>query len=81
MGGIQNEKGKFPAQSQAKPQGQHSIETFVVLETHLEHLKSVTTLRNGKKIENVTYSNPTNTKMYKPSKLISERLEPLNYNH
>ena len=35
-------------------------------------------MRSGKEIENVTYSNPPDLEMYKPSKVIYEILEPLN---
>ena len=45
MGGLQQEKGKFPSQPQVNPQGQHHIDTSIVPDTHLEHLKYVTTLR------------------------------------
>ena len=48
MGGLQHEKGQCPAQPQANPQGHHSVDASMPSYTHLEHLKSITTLRSGK---------------------------------
>ena len=45
---------------------------------HLEHLKSVTTLRSVKEIEKNDFSNPTHIETQKPFEVNFEILEPSN---
>ncbi|GFZ12900.1 hypothetical protein Acr_23g0012850 [Actinidia rufa] len=59
MGVAQNERGKFPSQTSAKPQGQHSVGSSN--EGHMEHLKAVTTLRSGREVDKTIYPKVTNT--------------------
>ena len=77
MGGIQNEKGKFLAQQQVNPQGQHNVDTSMVSNTQLEHLKSIITLRSGKEIDRIVYPNPAHIRAQKSFMVSSEKLEPL----
>ncbi|GFS32289.1 hypothetical protein Acr_00g0021770 [Actinidia rufa] len=59
MGVAQNERGKFPSQPHPNPQGQHSVGSSN--EGHMEHLKAVTTLRSGRKVDKTIYPKATNT--------------------
>ena len=45
------EKGTFPAQPQPNPRGQYEVNDSGSSNPHVEHAKSVTTLRSGKVIE------------------------------
>ena len=76
LGGLQQEKGKFPTQPQVNPLVQHSVDTSMVLDSHLEHLKSITTLRNDKQIEKTIYPNPVCNEAYKSSTESFKELEP-----
>ncbi|XP_058223011.1 uncharacterized protein LOC131332732 [Rhododendron vialii] len=49
VGILQQEKGKFPTQCQANPQGQHFVSSSVIF---LEQAKSIITLRSGKAVDN-----------------------------
>ena len=46
-------------------------------DTHLEHLKSITTLRNGKEIDKTFYWNLARVEAPKPSIMNPKNLEPL----
>ena len=46
--------------------------------TRLEHLKLVTTLRSGKKIEKMAYPNPAHVEASKSSAVRAENSEPYN---
>ena len=78
MGGLQNEKGNFPAQPQANPQGQYSIDMSTVTDTWIEHLKSITTLKSRKKIDKTTYPNPAHVETSKSPAVSDENSEPFN---
>ena len=52
--------------------------TSLVPDTHLEHLKSVTTLRSGKVITKTAYPNPAHIKAPKSLAVSFEKLEPFN---
>ena len=56
IGSSQQEKGKFSAQPQEKPRGQHVIESSESTKESCEQLKVVTTLRSGKKIDKTIFS-------------------------
>ena len=45
------EKGKFPSQPQQNPKGQYNTITSSSGSHHMDQVKSITTLRNGKVIE------------------------------
>ncbi|CAK9151637.1 unnamed protein product [Ilex paraguariensis] len=51
IGASQQEKGKFPAQPQENPRGQHLVESSEPSKESCEQLKAVTTLRSGKEID------------------------------
>ena len=45
------EKGKFPSQPQKNPKGQYNANASSSGSQHMDHVKSVITLRSGKVIE------------------------------
>ena len=55
---TQAEKGRFPAQSQQNPQGQHFVRDASVPDSNLEQLKSITTLRSGKEVDKTIVQKP-----------------------
>ncbi|XP_057483886.1 uncharacterized protein LOC130770422 [Actinidia eriantha] len=65
MGAMQQEKGKFPSQPQANPQGQHQVGSSSGFEPHIEHLKAITTLRSGKEIDKTILPKPSQNKQVK----------------
>ena len=75
MGGLQHEKGKFPAQPQVNPLSQHSVDTSMVLNPHLEHLKSIIMVRSDKKINKIVYPKPAPIETDKSFVVSSEELK------
>ncbi|XP_057461070.1 uncharacterized protein LOC130751468 [Actinidia eriantha] len=62
MGALQQERGKFPSQPQANPQGQHQVVSSSGFEPLIEHLKAITTLRSGKEIDKTILPKPSQNK-------------------
>ena len=54
-----------------------SVDTSMVSDTHLEHLKLITTLRSCKEIDKTVYPNLAHIDAHKSSGVSSEELEPL----
>ncbi|KAG5526438.1 hypothetical protein RHGRI_032642 [Rhododendron griersonianum] len=61
MGVMQQEKGKFPAQPQANPQGQHFVSSSSGTSSNVEEAKSISTLRSGKEIDKTIIPKPKPT--------------------
>ena len=53
------------------------MDTSTMSDTHLEHLKSITTLGSGKEIDKTVYTKATHIGAHKSSAVGSENLEPL----
>ena len=70
------EKGKFPSQPQQNPKGQYHANASSSGSQHMDQVKSVTTLRNGKVIEK-----PILEPCEKDDELISEGKEKVEPKH
>jgi len=70
------EKGRFPSQPQQNPKGQYNTNASSSGSQHMDQVKSVITLRNGKVIEK-----PTLEPCEKDDELISEGKEGVEFEH
>ena len=66
----------FPAQPQENPLAQHCVDTSMVSDPHLDHLKTITTFISGKEIEKTVYPNTICIEAHKSSTMNFGELEP-----
>ncbi|GFS40889.1 hypothetical protein Acr_00g0071050 [Actinidia rufa] len=76
VGALQQERGKFPSQPQANPQGPHQVSSSNGFELQMEHLKAITTVRSDKEIDKTILLTPSQDETSLPSISYDHSVEP-----